>query len=50
AVTADGFRDARQALMLEFMRIVEKNGLSFAFPSRSIYIENLPPLDKVFKQ
>ncbi|EKT0444751.1 mechanosensitive ion channel [Campylobacter upsaliensis] len=50
AITADGFRDARQALMLEFMRIVEKNGLSFAFPSRSIYIENLPPLDKVFKQ
>ena len=50
AVTAVEFRDARQALMLEFMRIVEKNGLSFAFPSRSIYIENLPPLDKVFKQ
>ncbi len=39
------FREARQNLMLEFMRIIEKNGLTFAFPSRSIYIENLPPLD-----
>ncbi|WP_052781560.1 mechanosensitive ion channel family protein [Campylobacter coli] len=39
------FREARQSLMLEFMRIIEKNGLTFAFPSRSIYIENLPPLD-----
>ncbi len=38
------FREARQSLMLEFMRIIEKNGLTFAFPSRSIYIENLPPL------
>lgn len=45
AVGAKDFREARQELMLEFMRIVEKNGLSFAFPSRSIYIENLPPLD-----
>ncbi|EDO9449332.1 mechanosensitive ion channel [Campylobacter coli] len=39
------FREARQSLMLEFMRIIEKNGLTFAFPSRSIYIENLPPFD-----
>lgn len=39
------FREARQSLMLEFMRIIEKNGLTFAFPSRSIYIEKLPPLD-----
>ncbi|EOD7308334.1 mechanosensitive ion channel family protein [Campylobacter coli] len=39
------FREARQSLMLGFMRIIEKNGLTFAFPSRSIYIENLPPLD-----
>lgn len=39
------FREAKQILMLEFMRIIEKNGLTFAFPSRSIYIENLPPLD-----
>ncbi|WP_270983144.1 mechanosensitive ion channel family protein [Campylobacter helveticus] len=50
AVTAEGFRNARQALMLEFMRIVEKHGLSFAFPSRSIYIENLPPLDGIVKK
>ncbi|EAK0878264.1 mechanosensitive ion channel family protein [Campylobacter coli] len=45
AIGAKEFREARQELMLEFMRIIEKNGLSFAFPSRSIYIENLPPLD-----
>ncbi|KAA6225071.1 MULTISPECIES: mechanosensitive ion channel domain-containing protein [unclassified Campylobacter] len=41
-VTAKDFRETRHKLMLEFMRIVAKNGLSFAFPSRSIYIENLP--------
>ncbi|HEB9355217.1 TPA: mechanosensitive ion channel family protein [Campylobacter coli] len=45
AIGAKEFREARQELMLEFMRIIEKNGLTFAFPSRSIYIENLPPLD-----
>lgn len=48
-ISAQKFREARQALMLEFMRIVEKNGLSFAFPSRSIYIENFPPLDGIKK-
>ncbi|TKX29152.1 mechanosensitive ion channel family protein [Campylobacter estrildidarum] len=45
SIGAKEFREARQELMLEFMRIIEKNGLTFAFPSRSIYIENLPPLD-----
>ncbi len=45
AIGAKEFREARQELMLEFMRIIGKNGLTFAFPSRSIYIENLPPLD-----
>lgn len=45
AIGAKEFREARQELMLEFMRIIEKNDLTFAFPSRSIYIENLPPLD-----
>jgi MscS family membrane protein len=30
----------RERLNLEFMRIVEQNNASFAFPSRSIYIEN----------
>ncbi|MBK1973525.1 mechanosensitive ion channel family protein [Campylobacter sp. TTU-622] len=42
AIKSDDFRNARQSLMLEFMRIVAKNGLSFAFPSRSIYVESLP--------
>lgn len=45
AIDAKTYREAKQSLMFEFMRIIEKNGLSFAFPSRSIYIENLPPLD-----
>ena len=29
----------RERINLEFMRIVESNGASFAFPSRSLYIE-----------
>ncbi|MCW1359831.1 mechanosensitive ion channel family protein [Campylobacter sp. CCS1377] len=45
AIDAAEFRESKQILMLEFMRIVEKNGLSFAFPSRSIYIENLPKIN-----
>jgi MscS family membrane protein len=27
---------------IEIMRIVEKNGSSFAFPSQSVYVETLP--------
>lgn len=42
AISANDFRQARQTLMLEFMRIIAKNGLSFAFPSRSVYVESLP--------
>ncbi len=40
---------ARETHMLEFMRIVEEEGAGFAFPSRSLYMENtdakpiLPP-------
>lgn len=44
SISSSDFRNAREILMLEIMKIVEKNGLNFAFPSRSIYIENLPPL------
>lgn len=44
AVTAKDFRATKSALMLEFMKIIEKNSLSFAFPSQSIYIEKLPEL------
>lgn len=43
-IRADEFREARQALMLDFMRILERNGLGFAFPSLSIYVENLKDL------
>lgn len=38
-VSSREFRAARQTLMLDFMRIIAKNGLSFAFPSMSVYIE-----------
>jgi MscS family membrane protein len=32
--------DIRERHMLEFMRIVEEEGAGFAFPSRSLYMEN----------
>lgn len=35
-----GFFEARQTIMLDLMRIVEKNNLSFAYPSLSVYLEN----------
>lgn len=43
SISGKDFREARHQILLEVMRIVEKNGLSFAFPSRSIYLENFPP-------
>lgn len=46
AIKSAEFRAARQALMLDFMRILEKNSLGFAFPSLSIYVENLKDLNK----
>ncbi|PAF43078.1 mechanosensitive ion channel family protein [Helicobacter sp. 11S03491-1] len=36
------FLKVKEALILEIMKIVESNGLSFAFPSRSLYVESLP--------
>ncbi|WP_199919419.1 mechanosensitive ion channel family protein [Helicobacter enhydrae] len=32
----------RQEVMIEIMKILQKNNLSFAFPSQSIYVESLP--------
>lgn len=32
----------REDIHLEIMKIIEKNGSSFAFPSQSIYVESLP--------
>jgi MscS family membrane protein len=34
------YMNIRERINLEFMKIVEQNGASFAFPSRSIYIES----------
>jgi len=36
----------RERIYLEFMRIIEENGASFAFPSQSIYIEENNALQK----
>ncbi len=37
------FQKTRQGVMLEIMDIVADLGLSFAFPSQSLYIEQAPP-------
>jgi MscS family membrane protein len=39
----DEYMQVREELLLEFMRRFEALGLSFAFPSQSLYIESLPP-------
>ncbi|NPA51983.1 MAG: mechanosensitive ion channel family protein [Aquificae bacterium] len=40
----------KEDVMLKIMEIVEKNGSSFAFPSRSLYIEKLPEELKINKK
>ena len=37
------YMQTREDLLLEFMRRFRELGLSFAFPSQSVYIESLPP-------
>jgi len=37
------FSQVKQELIFNIMRVVEKHGSEFAFPSRSIYIENQGP-------
>lgn len=39
----DEYMQIREELLLEFMRRFEQLGLSFAFPSQSLYIERMPP-------
>jgi MscS family membrane protein len=41
------FLDIRQAVLLDFMRIVERNGSSFAFPSRTVYHVGADPAPPV---
>jgi len=38
----DRYLDIKQDVQIAIMHIVEKNGSSFAFPSQSIYVEQLP--------
>lgn len=49
ATGALAFREARQALMLDFMKIIAKNGLVFAYPSMSLYVENFKDLGSALK-
>ena len=35
------FLEIKQDIILKVMKIVEDNGLGFAFPSQSLYIQNL---------
>ncbi len=42
AVDSKNHRIAKQEVMLEIMNIIERNNLSFAFPSTSLYIEKAP--------
>ena len=37
------FRDCRQDVLLGFMRVVEEEGSSFAFPTRTIHLVKEPP-------
>ncbi|MFO7565100.1 MAG: mechanosensitive ion channel family protein [Enhygromyxa sp.] len=39
----DEYMQVREELLLEFMRRFRDLGLSFAFPSQSVYVESLPP-------
>jgi MscS family membrane protein len=39
----DEYMQVREELLLEFMRRLRGLGLSFAFPSQSVYLEKLPP-------
>lgn len=36
------YLQVREIINLELMKIVEKHGASFAFPSQSLYIESIP--------
>lgn len=36
------FLEVKEEIMLEIMKIVEENNLSFAFPSQSLYVETFP--------
>ena len=36
----------RQDLFLQIIRLAEESGISFAFPSTSVYIESMPSKDQ----
>lgn len=40
----DEYMQVRQEVLLKFMRSIQDLGLSFAFPSQSVYVESLPEM------
>ncbi len=42
AISKAAWVETKQSVLFEIMRIVQDNELSFAFPSQSVYVENLP--------
>lgn len=42
-ISYGGYLLAKEEILLEIMRIVDSFGLSFAFPSQSVYVEQMPP-------
>lgn len=48
-LTYDGHNRVRQEVNLAIMRLLEEMGLSIAFPSRSVYIEKMPPVSGAAK-
>ena len=42
SISAADYYNEKSIILMEIMKLVEKNGLSFAFPSTSVYIEKMP--------
>ncbi len=41
-ISAANYYNEKSIILMKIMKLVEKNGLSFAFPSTSVYIEKMP--------
>lgn len=44
-VMRDDYLQIKEDILFKIMQIVENNGLEFAFPSQSLYVEKLPKFD-----
>ena len=43
---ADKIHHAKEDIIFKIIELAEKNRVAFAFPSQSLYVEQLPPKDK----